>query len=76
MGVLVITFSCQSILLFYVMFEASLIPLFFLILGWGVQPERLQAGIYFLLYTLVGSLPLLVSFIYLYGQRGRSLWGR
>jgi NADH-ubiquinone oxidoreductase chain 4 len=36
-----------------------------LILGWGYQPERLQAGIYLLFYTLLASLPLLVGIFYL-----------
>jgi NADH-ubiquinone oxidoreductase chain 4 len=51
--------------LFYVFFESSLIPTLFLILGWGYQPERLQAGIYLLFYTLLASLPLLVGIFYL-----------
>nr|UBN08780.1 NADH dehydrogenase subunit 4 [Macropanesthia kraussiana] len=60
------TFSSLSMLSFYLFFEGSLIPTLFLILGWGYQPERLQAGIYLLFYTLLASLPLLVSIIYLY----------
>nr|YP_009407000.1 NADH dehydrogenase subunit 4 [Typhlopatsa pauliani]ASA39536.1 NADH dehydrogenase subunit 4 [Typhlopatsa pauliani] len=63
---LAITFCCMDYLLFYVWFEASLIPTLILILGWGYQPERLQAGIYMLFYTLFGSLPLLVSFLLMY----------
>nr|UBN08832.1 NADH dehydrogenase subunit 4 [Neogeoscapheus hanni] len=60
------TFSSLSMFSFYLFFEGSLIPTLFLILGWGYQPERLQAGIYLLFYTLLASLPLLVSIIYLY----------
>ncbi len=57
---LLLTFlSCRTIW-FYVFFEASLIPTFILILGWGYQPERTQAGIYILIYTLTASLPLLI----------------
>nr|YP_009406987.1 NADH dehydrogenase subunit 4 [Typhlatya monae]ASA39523.1 NADH dehydrogenase subunit 4 [Typhlatya monae] len=63
---LVMTFCCMDYLLFYICFEASLIPTLILILGWGYQPERLQAGIYMLFYTLFGSLPLLVSFLAMY----------
>lgn len=63
--ILIITFSCNNLLLFYFYFEASLIPTLFIILGWGYQPERLQAGIYFLFYTLTASLPLLLILIYL-----------
>nr|AFO73413.1 NADH dehydrogenase subunit 4 [Anopheles punctulatus]AFO73426.1 NADH dehydrogenase subunit 4 [Anopheles punctulatus] len=61
---LVLTFSCMSIFMFYLFFEASLIPTLFLILGWGYQPERLQAGVYLLFYTLLASLPLLIGIFY------------
>nr|QNE85383.1 NADH dehydrogenase subunit 4 [Platypalpus agilis] len=65
---LYLTFSSMSLFLFYLFFESSLIPTLFLILGWGYQPERLQAGIYLLFYTLFGSLPLLVGIFYLYSD--------
>lgn len=60
---LIYTFSVTNLILFYILFEASLIPIFIIILGWGNQPERLQAGIYMLIYTVLSSLPLLISFI-------------
>lgn len=63
--ILYLTFSSSNLFLFYVFFESSLIPTLFLILGWGYQPERLQAGIYLLFYTLLASLPLLVGIFYL-----------
>nr|APT41462.1 NADH dehydrogenase subunit 4 [Evandromyia infraspinosa] len=63
---LVLTFSTMNIFMFYLFFEGSLIPTFFLILGWGYQPERLQAGLYLLFYTLLASLPLLITIMYLY----------
>nr|AWB98740.1 NADH dehydrogenase subunit 4 [Anopheles albitarsis] len=62
---LVLTFSSMSLFMFYLFFEASLIPTLFLILGWGYQPERLQAGVYLLFYTLLASLPLLVGIFYI-----------
>uniref|UniRef100_A0AAU7YU01 NADH-ubiquinone oxidoreductase chain 4 n=1 Tax=Conchapelopia togamaculosa TaxID=3154050 RepID=A0AAU7YU01_9DIPT len=62
---LYLTFSTSNLFLFYLFFESSLIPTLFLILGWGYQPERLQAGMYLLFYTLLASLPLLVSIFYL-----------
>nr|YP_009093672.1 NADH dehydrogenase subunit 4 [Ocypode ceratophthalmus]QPZ51178.1 NADH dehydrogenase subunit 4 [Ocypode ceratophthalmus]CEG06209.1 NADH dehydrogenase subunit 4 [Ocypode ceratophthalmus] len=62
---LVITFSSLNYLLFYISFEASLIPTLILILGWGYQPERIQAGVYMLFYTMALSLPLLGSLIYM-----------
>jgi len=42
----------------------------FLILGWGYQPERVQAGIYLLFYTLLASLPLLVGILFVYNSLG------
>jgi NADH-ubiquinone oxidoreductase chain 4 len=63
--ILLLTFSCINLFLFYVFFERSLIPTLFLILGWGYQPERLQAGLYLLFYTLFASLPLLISLFYI-----------
>nr|YP_009487649.1 NADH dehydrogenase subunit 4 [Bironella hollandi]AWB98324.1 NADH dehydrogenase subunit 4 [Bironella hollandi] len=62
---LIFTFSSMSIFMFYLFFEASLIPTLFLILGWGYQPERLQAGVYLLFYTLLASLPLLIGIFYI-----------
>nr|YP_010471485.1 NADH dehydrogenase subunit 4 [Thienemanniella nipponica]UVG40824.1 NADH dehydrogenase subunit 4 [Thienemanniella nipponica] len=63
---LYLSFFSMNIFLFYLFFESSLIPTLFLILGWGYQPERLQAGIYLLFYTLFASLPLLFSIFYIY----------
>ena len=48
----------SDFIFFYLRFESCLIPIFFIIFGWGYQPERAQAGIYMLFYTLFGSLPL------------------
>nr|YP_010046746.1 NADH dehydrogenase subunit 4 [Culiseta inconspicua]QPJ78690.1 NADH dehydrogenase subunit 4 [Culiseta inconspicua] len=62
---LMFTFSSMSMFMFYLFFESSLIPTLFLILGWGYQPERLQAGIYLLFYTLLASLPLLIGIFYI-----------
>nr|ASS30671.1 NADH dehydrogenase subunit 4 [Gastroptychus rogeri] len=67
---LVLTFSSMDYLLFYVSFEASLIPTLVLILGWGYQPERIQAGVYMLFYTLFASFPLLVSLLSIYTNKG------
>lgn len=60
---LISSFYSKNLIRFFILFESSLIPLFFLILGWGYQPERLQSSIYFLFYTLFGSLPLLTVII-------------
>nr|YP_009231348.1 NADH dehydrogenase subunit 4 [Myotis bombinus]ALV90026.1 NADH dehydrogenase subunit 4 [Myotis bombinus]QOS02585.1 NADH dehydrogenase subunit 4 [Myotis bombinus] len=61
---LIMTFSATELIMFYILFEATLIPTLIMITRWGGQTERLNAGIYFLFYTLAGSLPLLVALIY------------
>nr|UFR82989.1 NADH dehydrogenase subunit 4 [Xylotrupes beckeri intermedius] len=63
---LYMTFSSMNLFMFYLFFEVSLIPTLILIVGWGYQPERLQAGIYLLFYTLFASLPMMVSIFYCY----------
>nr|AMW67796.1 NADH dehydrogenase subunit 4 [Chasmoptera huttii] len=65
---LYLTFCSLNLFYFYLFFESSLIPTLFLIVGWGYQPERLQAGIYLLFYTLFASLPMLVSIFFLYSD--------
>lgn len=62
---LVISFSFLNLLGFYVFFEVSLLPLIFIIMGWGYQVERLQATYYLLLYTVFGSMPFFLVLIYL-----------
>ena len=60
---LIFSFSTNSLLFFYVFFEWSLIPIFFIIIGWGYQLERIKSRIYLLIYTLFASLPLLLIII-------------
>nr|WBU94779.1 NADH dehydrogenase subunit 4 [Pseudopus apodus] len=62
---LIMTFSASDLTTFYIMFEATLIPTLILITRWGHQAERLNAGTYFLFYTLASSLPLLIAILYL-----------
>jgi len=64
------TFRSIGLLSFYIFFESRLIPTLFLILGWGYQPEWVQAGIYLLFYTLLASLPLLVGILFVYNSLG------
>lgn len=68
--ILLITFNSVNLLMFYFFFEASLIPTLLIIMGWGYQPERLQAGLYFLFYTLTASLPLLMVLLIVGGESG------
>nr|AHJ91147.1 NADH dehydrogenase subunit 4 [Athene brama] len=67
---LLLAFSSTELTLFYITFEATLIPTLVLITRWGNQPERLSAGIYLLFYTLISSLPLLVCILHLHTQMG------
>nr|WMI34867.1 NADH dehydrogenase subunit 4 [Psenes pellucidus] len=67
---LILAFSATEIIMFYVMFEATLIPTLVIITRWGNQTERLNAGTYFLFYTLAGSLPLLVALLLLQNTTG------
>lgn len=60
------SFSSLSLLSFYIFFESRLVPTLLLILGWGYQPERLQAGLYLIFYTLVARLPLLLVLFKIY----------
>nr|QCG70435.1 NADH dehydrogenase subunit 4 [Eleotris fusca] len=67
---LIMAFSATEIILFYIMFEATLVPTLIIITRWGNQTERLNAGTYFLFYTLAGSLPLLVALLLLQNATG------
>nr|YP_010688336.1 NADH dehydrogenase subunit 4 [Mylabris phalerata]WBR65764.1 NADH dehydrogenase subunit 4 [Mylabris phalerata] len=69
---LFMAFSAINLFVFYVFFEASLIPTLMLIIGWGYQPERLQAGIYMLFYTVFASLPMMIAIFY-YLNKNNSL---
>jgi NADH-ubiquinone oxidoreductase chain 4 len=53
--ILFCSFSRINLFSFYLFLDSSLIPIVFLILGWGYQSEHLQAGIYLLFYTLLAS---------------------
>ncbi|GGH38436.1 NADH dehydrogenase subunit M [Cribrihabitans marinus] len=70
------TFAALDALLFYVFFEVSLVGMYFMIVGWGYE-ERQRAGLMFFIYTLLGSLPLLLAIIGLYlatGTFDMRLW--
>nr|ACJ43605.1 NADH dehydrogenase subunit 4 [Cynops pyrrhogaster] len=67
---LVIAFSSTELIMFYIAFETTLIPTLIIITRWGNQVERLNAGTYFLFYTLAGSLPLLIALLILQNTLG------
>src|SRR5690606_20766062 len=68
-GVMIGVFAAMDAMLFYVFFEAMLIPMFIIIGIWG-GPRRVYASIKFFLYTFLGSIFMLVGLIYLYLQAG------
>jgi NADH-quinone oxidoreductase subunit M len=70
-GLMVGVFSALDGLLFYVFFEATLIPMYLIIGVWG-GPRRVYAAFKFFLYTLAGSLLMLVALLYLYYKSGGS----
>ena len=70
-GLMIGVFSAQDAMLFYVFFEATLIPMYLIIGIWG-GPNKIYAAFKFFLYTLLGSLLMLIALIYLYNQSGGS----
>jgi NADH-quinone oxidoreductase subunit M len=68
-GLMIGVFSALDGILFYVFWEAMLVPMFIIIGLWG-GPNRVYATIKFFLYTFLGSVLMLVAFIYLYNQSG------
>ncbi len=74
-GVMVGVFSALDAMLFYVFWEAMLIPMFLIIGVWG-GPNRVYATIKFFLYTFLGSVFMLVALIYLYFKSGTALHSR
>lgn len=68
-GLMVGVFSALDAMLFYVFFEAMLIPMFLIIGMWG-GPRRVYATIKFFLYTFLGSVFMLIALLYLYSQTG------
>ncbi|MBI3101747.1 MAG: NADH-quinone oxidoreductase subunit M [Burkholderiales bacterium] len=70
-GLMIGVFAALDGMLFYVFFEATLIPMYLIIGIWG-GPNKIYAAFKFFLYTLLGSLLMLVALIYLYNQSGGS----
>jgi NADH-quinone oxidoreductase subunit M len=70
-GLMIGVFTALDAMLFYVFFEATLIPMYLIIGIWG-GPNKIYAAFKFFLYTLLGSLLMLVALIYLYTQSGGS----
>nr|YP_010480543.1 NADH dehydrogenase subunit 4 [Nasonia giraulti]ACH81760.1 NADH dehydrogenase subunit 4 [Nasonia giraulti]UVN15271.1 NADH dehydrogenase subunit 4 [Nasonia giraulti] len=62
---LMFSFMSINYFMFYLYFEISLFPTFLLIMGWGYQPERINASMFMMLYTMFASLPLMIIMFYL-----------
>lgn len=71
--ILYLTFRVINLFIFYLFFEGRLIPTLLLIVGWGYQPERIQAGIYLIFYTLFASLPLFIGIFYIFNNISRFI---
>lgn len=61
--VLTVRFMVNNLFIFYVLFELRLVPILLIIVFWGRQPERLSAGLYFLIYTRTFSIPFIIIII-------------
>ena len=68
----VLFFLSKKLVLFYIFFELRIIPILIIILNWGLNPERLNAGMYMIIYTFVGSLPLLVGLVFFLSTEQRK----
>ena len=70
--ILIGVFTTSDLLIFYILFESSLIPLFLLIGIWGSRNEKIKAAFYFFFYTLIGSLLMLISIFKIYSLIGST----
>ena len=69
---LVMVFTVMDIIVFYILFEALLIPMFIIIGVWGSREEKVRAAFYFFFYTLIGSLLMLLCIFKLYSLTGTT----
>ena len=66
------TFCILDLLLFYIFFESVLLPMFLIIGVWGSRERKILASYYFFLYTLLGSVLMFLSILYIYAQTGST----
>nr|QYB23217.1 NADH dehydrogenase subunit 4 [Lithodesmioides sp. mgcode 4] len=69
---LIVVFCVLDLLLFYIFFESVLIPMFLIIGIWGSRERKIRAAYFFFLYTLLGSLLMLLTILYIYYQVGTT----
>nr|WNV61877.1 NADH dehydrogenase subunit 4 [Nidirana daunchina] len=65
-----LAFTTSDLMLFFIFFEASLVPTMIIITRWGAQERRLEAGMYLAFYTMLGAIPLMVWLIKFYSTQG------
>nr|AIZ97057.1 NADH dehydrogenase subunit 4 [Papurana kreffti] len=65
-----LAFSSSDLMLFFIFFEASLVPTMIIITRWGAQEQRLEAGMYLAFYTMMGAVPLMLWFTGFYSMHG------
>jgi len=70
-GAMIVVFTALDLFLFFMLWEVTMIPMYFMIILWG-GPQRIAAGIKFVLYSLSGSLVLLLAILGLYVEGGRT----
>nr|YP_008816345.1 NADH dehydrogenase subunit 4 [Babina subaspera]BAO04481.1 NADH dehydrogenase subunit 4 [Babina subaspera] len=68
-----LAFTTSDLMLFFIFFEASLVPTMIIITRWGAQERRLEAGMYLAFYTMLGAIPLLIWFTKFYATHGSLL---
>ena len=69
---LILVFGILDLLLFYIFFESVLIPMFLIVGIWGSRERKILASYYFFLYTLLGSVIMLLSIVYIFYQVGTT----
>ncbi len=69
---LIFVFSVLDLFFFYIIFELILVPMVLIIFVWGSRSRKIKAGFYFFLYTLLGSLFMLIGLIFLYSEIGST----
>lgn len=69
---LIATFCVLDLLFFYIFFESVLVPMFLIVGVWGSRQRKMLAAYYFFIYTLLGSVLMLLSVLYVYYQTGST----
>jgi len=67
-----VVFSTLDLLLFYIFFESVLIPMYLIVGVWGSRERKIRAAYFFFLYTLLGSVLMLLSILYIFYQVGTT----